>query len=329
MDIQKELCEWFRKNHRKLIFRENKDPYSIWVSEIMAQQTRIETMLPYYENWMRDYPTIEALANAPIEKILKSWEGLGYYNRARKLHEGAKQVMNDYGGKLPSDVEELEKIQGIGPYTAGAIASIAFDLEAVAVDGNVLRVITRLLEIDDDISKPATVKKVKNIVSEMMKGSQPSDFTQGLMELGALVCMPSVILCDQCPLNQKCQSYAHHTQSLFPVKSKAKKSPEYVFMTLLIIKDHQILLSRDDQDGLMKGFYRLPQYEKMDLEGYEFIKEYKHVYSHKKWIMKLYEWKKGKLPEDDYVIWKDIDELKVIPIIGAHLKILKEREVCQ
>ena len=325
MEIKNELCAWFVSNHRKLPFRESKDPYAIWVSEIMAQQTRIETMLPYYERWMKDYPTIESLASAPLEKVLKSWEGLGYYNRARKLHEGAKQVVEQYQGQLPADVEELEKISGIGPYTAGAIASIAFGIPAPAVDGNVLRVITRLLEIDDDISKQTTVKKVKTIVREMMQGSNPSDFTQGLMELGALICMPQVILCKDCPLNQKCLGYAHQTQMNFPVKTKPKKAPVFNYQTLLIIKKHQILLSKDDRDGLMKGFYRLPQYETYDTNGYEYINEMKHVYSHKIWKMKIFQHQSGIIPNDEYVIWVDIDQLDQLPIIGAHLKILNQR----
>lgn len=327
MNIQKELCVWFKENHRELIFRKDKNPYSIWVSEIMAQQTRIDSMLPYYEKWMQDYPTIEALASAPIEKILKSWEGLGYYNRARKLYEGAKQVMCEYNGILPDDYDELLKISGIGPYTAGAIASIAYNKEIPAVDGNVLRVISRLYELEDDISKQKTIKKVREIVQDLMKGSNPSDFTQGLMELGALVCMPQVILCNQCPLNQVCHAFNNHTQMNYPIKSKTKKSPEYSFKTLLVIKDNQILLSRDDRDGLMKDFYRLPQYEDFDINGYNFIKQYKHIYSHKKWNMDAYEYKNGILPNDGYLVWKELDDLKEIPIIGAHLKILKEKMI--
>lgn len=279
MEIQKELCEWFIENHRKLPFRESKKPYSIWVSEIMAQQTRIDTMIPYYERWMQDYPTIEELSKAPIEKVLKSWEGLGYYNRARKLHEGANQVMKNYGGELPCDVQELEKIAGIGPYTAGAIASIAFNLKAPAVDGNVLRVASRLYELEDDISKPKTVKKVREIVAKWMENSNPSDFTQGLMELGALICTPTIIKCNECPLNHKCMSYAHHTQMLYPIKTKAKKSPEFSYKTLLVVNNHQILMSKDDSDGLMKDFYRLPQYENFDTEGYSYF-EKENMYIH-------------------------------------------------
>lgn len=324
MKIQEELIRWFVAHHRELPFRLSKDPYSIWVSEIMAQQTRIETMIPYYERWMKEYPTIFDLANAPLEKVLKSWEGLGYYNRARKLHEGAKQVVNEYQGALPKDVDKLLQISGIGPYTAGAIASIAFNLRAPAVDGNVLRVVSRLLELEDDISKQKTHQKVFDIVYDWMEDANYSDFTEGLMELGALICMPQVTLCSKCPLHRKCNSYQHHTQMNYPIKSKAKKNPIYTYKTLFVIKDHQILLSRDDRDGLMKDFYRLPQYENYDIQGYRFIKQYKHLYSHKTWIMDVYEYVDGQLPKDEYILWKDIQELNEIPIIGAHTKIIQQ-----
>ena len=323
MKIQEELTSWFRKNHRDLPFRKNKNPYSIWVSEIMAQQTRIETMIPYYERWMNDYPTILDLSNAPIEKVLKSWEGLGYYNRARKLHEGAIQVVKDYNGQLPSSLDELLKIKGIGPYTAGAIASIAFNQKAPAIDGNVLRVTTRLLEIEDDISKQKTVKKVYDIVYDFMDDNY-SDFTEGLMELGALICTPLNPKCDECPLNKKCMSYKNNTQENYPIKTKAKKNPILSFKTLIIIQDNKILLSRDDRDGLMKDFYRLPQYETIDTNGYEFIKQSKHIYSHKTWSMDVYKYINGTIPNDEYLVWVNLDEMDQLPMIGAHLKIINK-----
>ena len=321
MKIQEELTSWFRKNHRDLPFRKNKNPYSIWVSEIMAQQTRIETMIPYYERWMNDYPTILDLANAPIEKVLKSWEGLGYYNRARKLHEGAIQIVNEYNGVVPSSLDELLKIKGIGPYTAGAICSIAFNQKTPAVDGNVLRVTTRLLEIDDDISKQKTLKKVYEIVYDFMDDNY-SDFTEGLMELGALICTPLNPKCNECPLNKKCMSYKNNTQSNYPIKTKAKKNPILSFKTLIIIQDNKILLSRDDRDGLMKDFYRLPQFEDIDLNGYEYIKQSKHIYSHKTWVMDIYKHIDGKIPSDEYLVWVNLDEVDQLPMIGAHLKIM-------
>lgn len=322
MEIQQEICSWFQQNHRPLEFRINKNPYSIWVSEIMAQQTRIDSMLPYYRRWMKDYPTIEALAQAPLEQVLKSWEGLGYYNRARKLKQGAIEVMERFKGQLPQTAQELETISGIGPYTAGAIASIAFNQESPAVDGNVLRVIARLLMLEEDISKQKTQKLVRSIVQEMMKGSCPSDFTQGLMELGALVCMPKIILCEQCPLQHKCLSYRYQKQHEFPIKSKAKKPIELHFQTLIIEKDNQILLSQDDQDGLMKGFYRLPQVNNADLSGFRLIKKAKHVYSHRIWTMDVYRYETGEIPNHELWTWVDKQQLKELPMIGAHRKIL-------
>ncbi len=322
MEIKDELTEWFAKNHRELPFRKNKDPYSIWVSEIMAQQTRIETMIPYYERWMENYPSIEALANASIESVLKSWEGLGYYTRARKLHEGAKQVMNEYGGVLPSDASALEKIAGIGPYTAGAIASIAYGQEAPAVDGNVLRVVSRLLMMEEDIMKQATHKKVKAIVREWMKGSRTSDFTEGLMELGALICTPTVILCDQCPLQKKCLAYQHQRQKDFPIKTKAKKPIEIQYQTLLIRKDNQIVISSDDSDGLMKGLWRLPQKKEFDTQNYTYLGKSKHVFSHRVWLMDIYEGTEYVLQEHEK--WIAVDQLNDISLVGAHRKILEK-----
>lgn len=321
MEIKDELITWFKANHRELPFRKNKDPYSIWVSEIMAQQTRIDTMIPYYERWMEKYPTIEALAFASIEDVLKSWEGLGYYTRARKLHEGAKQVLTQYGGKLPSEADQLEKIAGIGPYTAGAIASIAFGKPSPAVDGNVLRVVSRLLMLEEDVMKASTHKKVKTIVKEWMKDCEASAFTEGLMELGALVCMPQVVLCDTCPLKQKCLAYAKGVQKAFPIKSKPKKPQEYYLKTLIICHENQIVMSQDDSDGLMKGLWRLPQKEIYDSSQDIYIGKRKHVFSHRIWQMEIYE-KTGPYTLAPYEKWIEMDQLDQLSIVGAHKKIL-------
>lgn len=324
MEIKNELTSWYKANHRKLIFRESCDPYTIWVSEIMAQQTRIDTMLAYYERWIKDYPTIEALAQAPIEKVLKSWEGLGYYNRARKLHEGAKKVVSEYGGKLPQDIQLLQSIPGIGNYTAGAIASIAFKMRAPAVDGNVLRVISRLFLMSDDISSQKTHKKVYELVYDLMGDSDPSDFTQGLMELGALICTPTAWKCEQCPLNTKCQAYETKRQAEFPMK-KAKKAPEECHLiTLIVPKEDQLLLCRDWEDGLMKGFLRLPQFVEFKLANQKHLMKKKHVFSHRIWHMDVYladasevELKTGW----EYVAWDKLDDLS---IVTAHRKIIDQ-----
>ncbi len=326
MEIKEELTSWYRIHHRKLIFRESRDPYAIWVSEIMAQQTRIDTMLAYYERWVKDYPTIQALAAAPIEKVLKSWEGLGYYNRARKLHEGAQLVCEKYNGQLPRDIEALQKIPGIGSYTAGAIASIAFELRAPAVDGNVLRVISRLFLLEDDIASQKTHKKVYDMVYELMGASNPSDFTQGLMELGALICTPQNWKCDQCPLNAKCQAYKAGRQSELPMK-KAKKAPDEIeLITVVIAKEQGVVLCEDWQDGLMKGFLRLPQYKQTEIstDGLRYLMRKKHVFSHRIWHMNVYLDENAQLPmktKEQLIAW---DELDQVSIVTAHRKILEQ-----
>lgn len=324
MEIKDELTGWYRQYHRKLIFRESGDPYAIWVSEIMAQQTRIDTMLAYYERWMKDYPTIEALASAPIEKVLKSWEGLGYYNRARKLHEGAQMVVRDYQGQLPANLEQLRAIPGIGNYTAGAIASIAFKMRAPAVDGNVLRVISRLLLMADDISSQKTHKKVYDLVYDLMADSDPSDFTQGLMELGALICTPLAWKCEQCPLKAKCQAYAAGRQAEFPVK-KAKKAPAEVdLITLIVPKENQLLLCRDWQDGLMEGFMRLPQFTELKTGHLKHLMKKKHVFSHRIWHMDVYLADASQIelkPGWEYVSLEQLDNLS---IVTAHRKIIDQ-----
>lgn len=330
MDIKNELECWYRASHRKLIFRESKNPYSIWVSEIMAQQTRIDTMLPYYERWMKQYPDIETLAKAPIEMVLKSWEGLGYYNRARKLHEGAKMINEQYGNQLPDNIDELLQIPGIGPYTAGAIASIAFDKPCPAVDGNVLRVASRLLMLEDDIAKTKTHKKVYEIVKEWMKDSHPSDFTQGLMELGALICMPQVILCEKCPLNQMCLAHLANKEAEYPKKSAKKAPVEINLKTLIVTHQNQLLLCEDWQDGLMKGFLRLPMGD-FDTSEMEYFTKKKHVFSHRIWNMEVYISKKRDFPLKEGYHWVDIKEIDQLTIVSAHRKLIESywrKKIC-
>ena len=326
MEIQKALIEWYQANHRLLIFRENKDPYSIWVSEIMAQQTRIDTMLAYYERWMDKYPTIKDLACAPLSDVLKSWEGLGYYNRARKLHEGASFVLNHYNGELPANVKELEEIPGIGKYTAGAIASIAFNLKAPAVDGNVLRVITRLFRYGDDITSIKTQKKVYEHVYELMEDGNPSDFTQGLMELGALICTPMNPSCNTCPLANQCLANEYNEQSIYPNK-KAKKAPQIINLRPLILINNQdqIILSNECDDNLMEGYMRLPECPNEEyISKCERYDVKKHVFSHRIWKMEVYINKQFDDQLQEKWQWISMKELDKIAIVTAHRKIITE-----
>ena len=190
--FQNDLIGWFEEEQRDLPWRKNKDPYRVWVSEIMLQQTRVEAVKPYYANFMGKFPTLEALANADDEEVLKAWEGLGYYSRARNLHAAVKEVKEVYGGVVPSDVKKIEKLKGVGPYTKGAILSIAYGIPEPAVDGNVMRVLSRILSVWDDIAKPKTRKVFEEIVREIISVENPSYFNQGLMELGALICIPKI-----------------------------------------------------------------------------------------------------------------------------------------
>ena len=315
-----QLNIWYQADHRDLPFRRFKDPYAIWISEVMAQQTRIESMLPYYEKWMNKWPSVQSLANASIEDVLHVWQGLGYYNRARKLHEGAKMIVSDYSGKLPQTKEELLKIPGIGPYTAGAILSICFNQKEPAVDGNVLRVMARYDCIELDVMKSKTHQLIAERVASLME--EPSVFTQALMELGATVCTPKKPLCLLCPLQFDCQSFKTQTQEKYPIKKPKKKPVEIQLNCYLVVYDQKILLSSDDSDGLMKGLFRLPQSEKELIESAKMLGNAQHVFSHRIWKMNVY------LIEDDIELencfWWPLNQLNEVSIVTAHRKILKK-----
>ncbi len=259
MNFEEELCAWYKIHHRDLPFRQTRDPYAIWVSEIMAQQTRIDSMLPYYQRWMERWPTVQALAEAPIEEVLQVWQGLGYYNRARKLHEGAKVVVERYQGVLPADIEQLRSIPGIGFYTAGAIGSIAYGLRAPAVDGNVLRVAARL---DNDFT-PITDAKFKRQTRErfaaLMPSDRPGDLNQSLMELGATVCLPNgAPRCDDCPIQHLCEGFHRGNAAVLPLRA-AKKARRVENRTVLVVRCGQLVgLRQRPKKGLLAGLWELP-----------------------------------------------------------------------
>ncbi|PKM65078.1 MAG: A/G-specific adenine glycosylase [Firmicutes bacterium HGW-Firmicutes-19] len=324
--IARELISWYRKNKRELPFRLNKDPYSVWVSEIMAQQTRIETMLPYYSRWMKQFPDIKTCAEADENDILKAWEGLGYYRRAKMLWAGAKLVVADYGGIFPSIYDDIIKIPGIGDYTAAAISSIAFDQPVAAVDGNVLRVVSRLMMSERDVSKDVTKKYVAQILEEWMAGSDPSDFTQGLMELGALVCKVPTPECEKCPISKYCLSFANNNQSSFPVKSASKKPVQESYIVHIVIEKGYLLVSKDWSDGLMEGYLRLPQVD-ADSQHFDIIEAlsiHKHVFSHKIWSLSVVKSSIRKGVElSSFWKWIPLEEVDKQPWISAHRKILQ------
>lgn len=297
------LIAWFDQNKRSLPWRDEPGPYRVWVSEIMLQQTRVEAVKPYFEKFLMELPDVESLAKASEERLLKLWEGLGYYNRVRNLQKAAIQVMEEYGGQMPSAYEDLLKLKGIGSYTAGAIASIAFGQKVPAVDGNVLRVLSRLTMDDEDISQPAVKKRVEDELLQVMP-ERAGDFNQALMELGAIVCVPNgAPKCEECPWKEFCQAHLNQREAEFPHKApKQKRKIEK--KTLLIIKDgHKILLHKRLSKGLLAGMYEFPMMDEWaDNEAIieyvrkigceplfiEFVKEAKHIFSHKEWHMKGY-----------------------------------------
>ena len=238
------VTAWYRRNGRALPWRETDSPYHIWVSEIMAQQTRIDTVIPYYERFLKRFPSVDSLARADLQSVLKLWEGLGYYSRARNLHRAAGVVMSDYHGELPRDYETLQTLPGLGPYTAAAVASFAFGEKVPVVDGNVLRVFTRFFGIDTDIRKPSTRNAIFDHLSPAIRTVDPGDFNQGIMELGALVCTPKSPDCAACPLRKDCTALRDDRVDELPVKSPAAKVPHHEVAVGVIWRRGRVLIAR-------------------------------------------------------------------------------------
>lgn len=320
MEFTKRLMNWYHDNKRDLPFRETKDPYHIWVSEVMAQQTQIVTMIPYYERWIKVFPTIRDLAQADIEVVLKLWEGLGYYNRARNLHKGANYVMEHFNGSLPRDKKQLMEIPGIGDYTSSAIAAIAFDLPEIAVDGNVKRVMARFLNYTENVNTRKAHKYFEDYLKEKLALStvKPSDFVQALMELGALVYTPSNTTCAGSPFKELCACYRGENVGVIPFIPKAKKVPSHKKTVYIDVEGQHILISNDDSDGLMKGLMRLPQFDG-HLEAKPVIKLV-HKFTHLHWDIHVHKLKVPNMTEHFMLI--PIENLKDITIVTAHRKIL-------
>ncbi len=252
------LLRWYRREKRDLPWRRTRDPYAIWVSETMLQQTRVETVIPYYERFLARFPTVEALADADGDDLMEHWAGLGYYRRARNLQAAARKLVEEYGGELPDDVEALLALPGVGRYTAGAVASIAFDRDAPIVDGNVARVLARLLDLREEISSPAVQKRLWEEAAVLAKGPHPGDLNQALMELGARVCTPRSPGCLLCPIRRHCAALQHGDPESLPRK-KPKKAPLRVEgVAVWVPRQHRWLAARRPPEGLLGGLWELP-----------------------------------------------------------------------
>lgn len=303
-DIVAPLLSWYDENKRILPWRESKDPYHIWVSEIMLQQTRVEAVKPYYDRFMKQLPTIQDLADASQERLLKLWEGLGYYNRIRNMQKAAIMMMEEYAGQMPAEYDLIIKLPGIGSYTAGAISSIAFEKVYPAVDGNVLRIITRLTADFSDVLDQKYKKKIEAEVQKIMPDDRPGDFNQAMMELGATVCLPNGMpKCSQCPWKDICKAREGNLLEEIPHKEKKKKRT-IENKTVLIIRDgDRTYIQKRPESGLLAGLYEFPMLEgfvdekqiKKDVEKrgmkvlyIKKLEEAVHIFTHKEWHMKGY-----------------------------------------
>jgi A/G-specific adenine glycosylase len=268
-EVARRVVAHFRGVRRDLPWRRSRDPYAIWVSEIMLQQTRVAAVVPYFERWMARFPTIAALAEAPLDDVLAAWAGLGYYSRARNLHRCAREVVASHGGALPASAMTLRGLPGIGRYTAGAIASIAFGQPEPLVDGNVARVLARVYAIDDDIKSSAAGRVLWRLTAQMVPVSAPGDFNQGLMELGATVCTPLSPACLACPLATLCLARAQGRERELP-RMPARRRPDELPLidarALWIERRGKLLLARRTPEGLYGGLWELPQVEARDLD---------------------------------------------------------------
>lgn len=279
--MQNELLEWYAKNHRDLAFRKDQDAYKIWISEIMAQQTRIEAMLPYFERFLILFPNLTALANADDEALHKAWQGLGYYSRCRNLKKCAIECMKRFHGELPKTKAELKTLPGIGEYTAGAIASIAYKEKVSAVDGNVIRVFSRLYDIQEDVTSIKTRRKIESLVDRSLV--QPIDqYNQAIMELGALICIPKVPKCSACPIREFCQASDPASLPIKPEKKKRKKEKKVLYVW---VHDGRVHLNKRKATGLLANMYEFDEKLPAHYESVVSLGEYTHIFSHVEWEM--------------------------------------------
>lgn len=269
--FSRNLLEWYQGQKRDLPWRRHRNPYYIWISEIMLQQTRVDTVIPYFIRFIERFPTVESLADAPEEDVLKCWEGLGYYSRARNLQHAAKQVKELYGGQVPNDRDAVFALKGVGPYTAGAILSIAFNRPEPAVDGNVMRVLSRYFLMEDDIAKGPTRVKMERLAAELIPEGEASHFNQALMELGALVCTPKSPRCLTCPVMEHCAARLAGCETSLPVKTKAKPPrPEERLAALITGRgEHagRVLIRQRPSSGLLARMWELPHWPAPPAEG--------------------------------------------------------------
>ena len=363
LSFRQKLLVWYDENKRDLPWRRSKNPYHIWVSEIMLQQTRVDTVIPYYERFLEWFPTVGSLANAPEERLLKAWEGLGYYSRVRNMQAAAQQIINDFNGDFPSTYEGISSLKGIGPYTAGAISSIAFNLPQPAVDGNVMRVLARLFEVNHDIGNSSNRKIFQAIMENLIDPERPGDFNQALMDLGSDIEAPVNPRTEDSPVKDFSAAYQNGTMDRYPIKVP-KKKPVPVYLNALVVQNAkgQFLLEKNESEKLLAGFWHFPlievdefsKNEELNLfnqvaepsiqlgpspqdsfeQDYDLevewqdihFEEVKHIFSHRKWHVRILAGQvvDSKEYSDKEVVWLTPEEFDLYPLAKPQQKIWQE-----
>lgn len=338
--IQENLIAWYQEEKRDLPWRRTSNPYHIWISEVMLQQTRVDTVIPYYERFTTAFPTMHDLAHAEEDHLLKLWEGLGYYSRARNLQAGVREVIERYGAEIPKSREEISTIKGIGPYTAGAVLSIAYGVPEHAVDGNVMRVLSRLYALEDDIALAKTRKLFEHLVMDIISPDDPSSFNQGLMELGAVICTPQKPKCLLCPVREVCQAFAEGKETTLPIKTKKTKTKSISYQGFMLQRADGKWLVEQRGEGLLAKMWQFPLIEIDDNDWTsrygitwsetEHVGEVTHVFSHLKWTVDVHT---GKAEVDEQKatsgVWVTEEELEKLPLPVPVQKmwILKQGEI--
>ncbi len=343
--LRKQLMKWYRVNQRDLPWRRSNNPYQIWVSEVMLQQTQVNTVLSYYRQFIKTFPSIKKLAQSNLQDVLKVWEGLGYYARARNLHKAAKAVAKNYSGKVPDTWEAFHSLPGVGDYIAAAVLSIAFDQPYPVVDGNVKRVLARLYKIGAPVNQAGSYPVFKEAAGQLLDSQQPGIFNQAMMELGALICRPQNPLCDVCPLDHLCLAFKTRRVAEFPIRRKSRAKPQYHIAVGVVFKSDRVLITRRKAEGLLGGLWEFPggkikQDESAEAACIREIKEevnlkiridsyltrVKHAYTHFKIIMDVfccgYVSGRVKLNGPTAHRWIRIEEYKTYPFPKANHKFI-------
>ena len=339
-EIQKRLLHWFEQNGRDLPWRKTRDPYAIWISEIMLQQTQVATVIPYYQRFLKSFPTVHRLAKSDLSRVLKIWEGLGYYSRARNLHRASKIILNHFKGKIPDHLKDLLGLPGIGKYTAGAILSIAYNKEAPILDGNVKRVLSRLFAISSNLVAGKTEGLLWKISESLIPKGRSNSFNQAIMDLGAMICTPKDPLCHSCPLHRHCKAKASGNPERYPSRVVKKRIPHIDAISAVILRNGKVLLNQRPPKGLLGGLWEFPNWKSEGKRGSrlrlrDYIKKemgmnvkvkgsigvFRQTFSHFKLTLHVYQCQSSNSNKNKKDKWIPIKNLDQLAMSRIHRKI--------